>query len=52
MTHIQLHVNKAKDGRKYVQLKKMQSEILCFLTVRSEVFTAVKVIVCWDVMLW
>jgi len=30
----------------------MHSEILCFRTVRSEVFIAVKVIVFWDVMLW
>lgn len=52
MTHIQLHVNKAKDGRKYVQLQKMQSKVLCFLTVTYEVFTAVKIIVCWNVMLW
>lgn len=50
---MQLHVNKAKDGRKFVQLKKIPSEILCSLPVRFEVFTAVniKVIVFWDVML-
>jgi len=32
--------------------KKMHSEVLCFLTVTYDMFTAVKVIVYWDVMLW
>jgi len=32
--------------------KKMHSEILFFLNVRPDVFTALKVIVCRDVMLW
>jgi hypothetical protein len=49
---MQLHFNKAQDGSKFVQLQKKHSEILCFLTVRSEMFTAVKVTVYWDVMQW